>query len=124
MTGSTVVSETVAGNKKIIIARSTYDMKGDFEGIWVGETQRIVIDLGTGNVAGEELEATFTGTVLGKHGSFGIKDKWTVVDDYLFGPFEILKGTGTGDLANLQGKGTYWGSAKQEKGEYSAWIRF
>jgi len=124
LTRHKVISETAVGDKKIIISRSTYDLKGDLKGKWVGELQTIEIDLDTGNARGDELKAHFIGTVFGKHGSFGIKDKWTVVDGWIPpSPFRILKGTGTGDLANIQGKGSYWGSAEQEKGEYAAWIR-
>ena len=126
LTGSTVLKETIVGKKKKILkTRSTYDFKGDFEGKWVGENQNIEIDLDTGNSKGEESEATFTGSVFGKRGSFRINDKWTVVDGRIpKSPFRIIKGTGTGALAKIQGKGSYWGSAEQEKGEYTAWIRF
>jgi hypothetical protein len=125
LTGSTVVKESVVGKKKILTARSTYDFKGDLEGKWVGDNQRIEIDLDTGNAKGEELEATFTGTVFGKRGSFHVNDRWTVIDDNIpKSPFRILKGTGKGELAKIQGKGYYWGSAKHEKGKYVAWISF
>jgi len=125
LTGSAVVKESVVGKKRILVARSTYDFKGDLEGKWVGNNQRIEVDLDTGDAKGEELEATFTGTVFGKRGSFGMKDRWAVIDGNIpNSPFRIVKGTGKGELANVQGWGYYWGSAKDEKGKYVAWISF
>jgi len=125
LTSSTVVRETVVGKKKILMARSTYDFTGDLKGKWVEEKQRIEIDIDTGNSKGEGLEVTFTGSVFGKRGSFGVRDKWTVVRGQIpRSPFTIVKGTGTGALANIEGKGFYWGSAEEEKGEYTAWISF
>ena len=66
----------------------------------------------------------FTGTVNGKEGTLRINFGPAVKqgDPWLWsGPWEIL--SGTGELENLQGKGT-WREITTEHIEYTGWIRF
>lgn len=64
----------------------------------------------------------FTGTVDGKSGTLTIRlvGTATLPDLEWTGHWEIMRGTG--DLANLEGQGTWWGTANDV--EYSGVIQF
>lgn len=78
-----------------------------------------------------DMDRTFTGTVLGVPGGFTMRLQATGYGNNLKGPaYYDLEGTwviisGTGDLANLHGQGTWWHSRTGATGlEYEGQVHF
>ena len=81
---------------------------GDFEGTAVAVFRVELFSAGFWNVW---LRSTFTGTVLGREGTMVVqlvgKRPMEPEPGWWFGEWVIL--SGTGELANLRGQGTWWG---------------
>ena len=79
----------------------------------------IVIELDTGKIEGYDI-TTFTGTIAGESGSYTGFHKWTAVDGFAVGRWEIINGT-VGST-NLEGEGTFVTDMETGLGTYSGYI--
>ena len=94
-----------ADGNTFLYATEWEDWEGDFTGTSVAVFRVEMFRSGFWNVW---LRSTFTGTVNGKSGTAVIQlvGKKSSGEDW-YGQWVIL--SGTGDLANLRGQGTWWG---------------
>ena len=102
-TSVVITGVEVEEDEMIITQIITSELTGTFIGSSVAEFT-IVIDLETGEVEFQAM-STFTGTVAGISGTTVFSIEGEGVGDSSQGEFEIV--SGTGDLANLEGDGTF-----------------
>lgn len=93
--------ETADGNTFLQL-QNAWTMTGTFEGILVSNPAVIIHPDGV--VTFDEI-ATFTGAVAASSGTFVWRSAGTSTTSGLVGHLSIL--SGTGDLANLRGEGTF-----------------
>ena len=102
-TSVVIISEEVEEDEMTITQTFTGDITGTLTGTFAG-SGTTVIELETGEFEGQAM-FTFTGTVDGTLGTLAISTESEGIGDSSQGEFEIV--SGTGDLANLEGEGTF-----------------
>ena len=116
---SVVRDVRAAGGNTIIAHTLTLAATGAFTGILVADERYVVHPKG---VTTYQAEATFTGTVDGRAGTFVMRYAGRGDAATFPGRFVILHGTG--DLATLRGQGTFALSALTGAGAYTGTFHF
>ncbi len=118
--GSTISTKS-AGANTIVTYNFIVSLTGSQSGTYVGVERDVMHPDGTVTF---NNTGTFTGTVLGRSGTFVelVQGKYSLVDCTIsFGTMVFEKGTG--DLANLHGHGTFGGGICTS-GTYSGTVQF
>ena len=97
-------SQEIEGTPKISIAKVTQSYAGAIEGTSSVEYIMSYTIHGTACFAGFER---ISGSVAGKKGTFVIQHSGSFSEGKARSTWSIVEGTGTGELANLRGKGSY-----------------
>jgi hypothetical protein len=114
MTGQAKGAFTVAGweedtyselgnGRKLTKAHVTFDLDGDLAGR--GTWQAVMCYLPDGTASFTGFQHT-TGTLAGREGSFVVRADGTFENGVASTAWEVIAGTGTGDLLGLRGTGT------------------
>ncbi|ONI73530.1 hypothetical protein ALI144C_45385 [Actinosynnema sp. ALI-1.44] len=92
------------GGARIGDARMTFR----YSGILDGESKSAgLLAYTTGNTGTSTGAEVFTGTIDGKAGTVILRTTTTFDEEKVSGTFEVVPGTGTGDLADAKGHGGY-----------------
>lgn len=79
-----------------------------YSGVLAGEGRSAgLLAYARGNVGTSTGAELFTGTIDGKAGTVILRTTNTFDDEQVAGTFEIVPGTGTGELADARGRGSY-----------------
>jgi hypothetical protein len=95
--------QELEGQGKLTKARMSFDYAGDVQGQGVAETVMCYRDDGTAVYTGLEH---VTGEVGGKSGSYVLVADGTYDGGEARSTFQVVEGSGTGELAGLRGSGT------------------
>jgi hypothetical protein len=106
--------EEIDGGGKLNRAHVVQAFTGGFEGEGTVEHLMHYRDDGTATFVGLER---FTGNLGGRAGSFVIQGEGTFDGSVAQGPWTVIAGSGTGELAGLRGTGQFW--AKGHDTSYS-----
>lgn len=94
------------------------DIKGELksQGIMVYHTAPVGADKAAGDASFSGADIVIAKDFAGKEGSFIIRGhgSYTAATGTVYAEFEILPGTGTGDLKNLRGKATAKSTGNKE----------
>jgi|ERR1051326_406459 hypothetical protein len=96
-------SSDVDGHLKITHAVVAFAYSGDVEGDGAMQYLMLYRDDGTATVVGMER---ITAQLAGRSGSFVLQHSGSYADGVASGEFEVVAGSGSGQLAGLRGRGT------------------
>jgi hypothetical protein len=89
---------------KLAHAKMTYEYKGYLDGESTSNALLTYLPDGTGTYVGTEL---FTGTIDGKQGTTVLQQVGGFDAEHIFGTWTIAPGTGTGELKDATGQGSF-----------------
>lgn len=93
----------VDGQLKITHTKVTFGYSGDVEGEGAMQYLMLYRDDGSASVIGMER---ITGRLAGRSGSFVLSHRGGYTDGVASGEFEVVEGSGSGELSGLRGRGT------------------
>jgi hypothetical protein len=93
----------VDGHLKITHAKVAFAYDGDLQGESAMQYLMLYRDDGSASVIGLER---IVGQLAGKSGSFVLQHMGGYADGVASGEFEVVKGSGSGQLAGMRGRGT------------------
>ena len=95
--------EDLAGEAKLTRAHVTFGYAGDLQGQGISDSLMCYRDNGTAVYTGLER---ITGQLAGRSGSFVLLSTGAYADGEAKTSWQVVEGSGTGDLAGLRGQGS------------------